>query len=121
MSSLPTSFNLADRSSRPSRRLAARLLPAANLTVYECPQSRTCSISCVTVASVSGSSANLRIFHVIPAETAGTANAIAYDMPIPSGTMTAFEIGLTLTAGDKLVAYSSSASALCVILYGSES
>jgi hypothetical protein len=34
--------------------------------------------------------------------------------------MTAFEIGITLTAGDKLVAYASSASALCVMLYGSE-
>jgi hypothetical protein len=120
MSSLPTNFNLAERSSRPSRRLAARLLPVANLTVYECPQSRTCSVACVTVANVTASSASLRMFHVIPGEKAGTSNALAYDMPIPAGTMTAFEIGITLTTGDRLVAYASTASALCVMLYGSE-
>ena len=120
MSSLPSTFNLANRSDRPSRRLASRLLPAANLTVYECPQGRTCSVQCITVANVTGASANLRLFHVIPTESAGTANAIAYDVAVANGTVTAFELPITLTAGDKLVAYASIASALCVVCYGSE-
>jgi len=120
MSSLPSTFNLSDRSARPSRRIVSRLLPAANLTCYECPQGRTCSLTFVNVANVTAAAASLRMFHVIPKETATTANAIAYDMSIPAGTTVAFELPFTLTSGDKLVAYSSVASALCVMLYGSE-
>lgn len=120
MSSLPTNFNVADRSLRPTRRLSARLLPAANLTVYECPQSRTCSVTSVVVANVTAAAEEVDLHHVIPTETAGTSNALLYSVSVAANSTMVIELPITLTAGDKLVAQGSAASALCVTLYGSD-
>lgn len=120
MSSLPTTFNLADRSLRPNRRLAARLLPAAKTTVYECPQSRTCGVTSIVIANVTAAAANADLHHVIPTESAGTSNALLYAVSIAANSTVVVELAITLTAGDKLVAQGSTASALCVTVYGSE-
>lgn len=120
MSSLPTTFNLADRSLRPSRRLSARLLPAAQLTVYECPQSRTCSVTSVIIANVTAAAVDVDLHHVIPTETAGTSNALLYAVSVAANSTVVVELAITLTAGDKLIAQGSTASALCVTVYGSE-
>lgn len=120
MSSLPTTFNLADRSLRPNRRLAARLLPAAKTTVYECPQSRTCGVTSVVIANVTAAAEEVDLHHVIPTESAGTSNALLYAVSIAANSTVVVELAITLTAGDKLVAQGSTASALCVTVYGSE-
>lgn len=120
MSSLPTTFNLADRSLPPNRRLAARLLSAKNMTVYECPQSRTCGVTSVVIANVTAAAEEIGLHHVIPTESAGISNALLYAVSIAANSTIVVELAIALTAGDKLIAQGSTGSALCVTVYGSE-
>lgn len=120
MSSLPTNFNTLDRSLRPTRRLAARLLPATATLLYECPKQRTATVTSVIVANIGATLEEVTLHHVIPAESAGTSNALLYGVEIPVGGTLAFEVVVTLSAGDRLIALGSTASTLCATVYGTE-
>lgn len=120
MSSLPTNFNTLDRSLRPTRRLAARLLPATGTVVYECPKQRTATLTTIVISNVSAGSSDFTLHHAIPAESAVTSNAIMYAVRISANSTTAIEFPITLCAGDRLIALGSVASSICVLVYGTE-
>lgn len=120
MSSLPSDLNLSSRGSRPNRKLASKILTVANTIVYECPRERSTEIVAISLCNVSGAKVSMRLFHVIPADTAGTSNAIFYDYAIDTHSTTFVDSTLYMSPGDKLVAYASAASAITIIVYGIE-
>lgn len=120
MSSLPSDLNLSSRGSRPNRKLASKTLTVANTTLYECPRDRSTEIVSISICNVSGTKATLRLFHCIPAETAGTSNAIFYDYAIDTKSTVMLDSTIYLLPGDKLVGYASAASSITVMIYGIE-
>lgn len=120
MSTLPSGFNPVSRASRPARKIASMLIPAANRVVYTVPSGKVCEVSTVVFCNTSAATVNFRMFHLIPTETAGTSNALFYDLPVRAYSTTTLEIPLYMTATDRLVCYASTASAVCVTLYGVE-
>ena len=104
----------------PKRKLASKMLTVANTIVYECPRERSTEIVGISMCNVSGAKANLRIYHVIPADTAGISNALFYDYAIDTHSTTFLDATIYMSPGDKLIAYASAASSIAVSVYGIE-
>jgi len=120
LSALPNTINLEQRL-RSRRKLASRTVPASAVILYECPISRSCEVSSVVIASVTTSTATVRVHHVASGEgSTSTANALLYDVSVAPGTTTVLEVALYMNSGDRLVVQSGTASALCATAYGSE-
>jgi len=120
MSSLPSDLNLSSRGSMPKRKLASKTLTVANTIVYECPRERSTEIVAISMCNISGAKVNLRLFHVIPVDTAANHNAIFYDYAIDTHSTTFVDSTLYMSPGDKLVGYASAASAIAIMVYGVE-
>jgi hypothetical protein len=66
------------------------------------------------------SKVTLRVFHVIPGESAGTSNALFYELDCASYTTTVAEFAVHMGAGEKLIARGGTASHIAVTVYGVE-
>ena len=116
-----TTTNPDNRRMRPMRRLAARTLPAANLIVYECPAGRSTNIETMVFCNTHSAKVTLRVFHLIPGESAGTTNALFYELDCAGYTSTVVEFPVHMGAGDRIVCRAGTASHICATLYGVES
>ena len=100
-------------------KLVSRLLPStANTVLYTCPSLATVSISSLSLCNVTTSVVTVRVFHATATEVAGTSTAIVFDLFIRPNSTTILEIGMKLKQGEQLVAQCSTASAMCVVVYG---
>jgi hypothetical protein len=63
---------------------------------------------------------DIRIFQRINGATAGTANALAYDVDIAGNALVSIELKLTLDAADVITIRSATANALTFTVNGSE-
>ena len=120
MSAIPSTLNSYQRQSATSRKLGSRLALAANTVVFECPASRSIVVSSLVVANTSTSRVSFRLFHLLPTETAGTSNALLYDVVIEANSSLFLDSRLNLNAGDKIVAYASTANVAAVTIYGAD-
>lgn len=77
-------------------------------------------ISTLVVSNVTSTDATCRIFARIGGATAGTSNAIVYDVTVPGNGIQAFTLGITITATDVITVRSGTANALCFTAFGTE-
>jgi len=120
MSALPQDFNRDIRSSRSRRKLVSRTVPiAATNTVVLEARSNT-SIDAIVASNSSSGNLSIRIFHVWPDESAGYGNALIYDAVIRANSAYVVPHPVYMTAGDRLIAYASTAAVLGVTVYGVE-
>lgn len=91
-----------------------------NTTLYTVPASTQSIVSTITVTNVTGTDASFRLFVVPAAGAAGIGNAVAYDTALTASSFISFTLGLTLSAGDKIVVRSGTGSALTFQAFGSE-
>jgi hypothetical protein len=92
----------------------------SNADLYTVPSSTQTIVSTVAIANTAASSALGRIFVVPSAGSASTANAIVYDYSFESNSTVTLTLGITLTAGDKIIVRSGTANALTFHAFGSE-
>lgn len=102
------------------RKLCARLLPAANLILWECPVAKSVTVSSINICNTGTVQTNFRLFHLIASESASVTTALMYDMLLQANETTLYELQAYMNPGDRLVAYASTASAVAVSVFGSE-
>lgn len=115
-----TTTNTDYRRMRPRRRLAARVLPATDALVYECPSGRIAEVETMVFCNTHSSKVTLRVFHVIPGESTGTSNALFYELDCAAHTTTVAEFAVHMGAGEKLIARGGTASHISATVYGVE-
>ena len=120
MSAIPSNVNLYQRQSATSRKLASRLALVANTVVFECPSGRSIVIPTIVIANTNSSRVTFRLFHLLPNETAGTSNALLYDVVLEANTSLFLDSRVPVNAGDRIVAYASTASVVAITLYGED-
>jgi len=82
-------------------------------TLYTVPASRETTVSSISVANLTTSSATFRIILQAAAEVSGTIlnkQYFAYDITVGLSDTTVITVGITLTAGDVIKVYGSTAS-----------
>lgn len=120
MSAIPSTVNLYQRQSASSRKLASRLALASNTVVFECPVNRSIYVPTMIVANTNTSRVSFRLFHLLPNETAGTSNALLYDVSIEANSSLFIDSRVSINAGDRIVAYASTANVVAISLYGED-
>lgn len=120
MSAIPSTVNLYQRQSASFRKLASRLALASNTVIFECPANRSISLPTIVIANTHTSRVSVRLFHLLPNETAGTSNALLYDVMLDPNTSFFIDSRLCVNAGDRIVAYASTTNVLAVTIYGEE-
>lgn len=98
----------------------AALADVTETTVYTVPASTQSIVSTVVVTNRSASSALIRLV-VRPSADSTTANKhyVIYNTEITANTSSFFTIGITMSAGDKILAYAAGDS-VSVNVFGSE-
>jgi len=92
----------------------------SNADLYTVPASTETIVSTLTVSNVTASAATIRIFVVPSSGSASEANALVYDPSLEARTIQGFTIGLTLSAGDKIVVRSGTANSVTFQAFGQE-
>lgn len=93
-----------------------------NTLVYTVPSSTSTVISTVTICNQASSAGSYRIIIQPSADVSSTIltkQYIAYDVSVAANDTTALSLGVTLTAGDVIKLYASSAN-ISINVFGSE-
>jgi hypothetical protein len=91
-------------------------------TLETVPSSTEAVVSTITVANLAGTAATYRIFIQTAAEASGSIlnkHYIAYDVTVGANDTTTLTLGITLSAGDVIKVYASTAN-LAFNAFGSE-
>jgi hypothetical protein len=100
--------------------LGQAALPAAILTnVYTVPAGRSCTISTITVCNGNTTNNTFRISVAIAGAADTSRQYIYFEQLVEANSTFASTIGITLSAGDVVRAYSSN-EGLCVNIFGVE-
>lgn len=119
MSALPNQLNVLTRN-RSQRRIVSVLARTSAVTVYEVPNGSNIRVVSMSVCNVGTTTATFRIHILAPGESASASNAIYYDNPL-RGNATLLDDSIRyLNAGDRIVARSDTANAICIQLHGEE-
>jgi hypothetical protein len=92
----------------------------SNVDIYTVPSATQAVVSSIVVCNTTAEGTSFRIFQRIDGATAGTANAIAYDVDIAGNALVSIELKLTLDAADIISVRSATANALTFTVNGSE-
>jgi hypothetical protein len=114
------SYNDFSRSSAPRRRLAQQIANATSLRLYQSPAGRATRIDCIHVTNHHGSSSDVTIHHVAPGETAGTGNAILYQVTVAKNAVLVDDAPKYLLPGDELIVSCTTGAHVTVTVYGEE-
>lgn len=120
MTALPQDFNRDIRSSRSRRKLASRSVPTASTNVIVFEARSSVRIDAVVASNSSSGNVTIRLFHVWPDESTGYQNALIHDATIRANSSYVVTHPIYMTAGDRLIAYASTAAVLGVTAYGEE-
>lgn len=88
--------------------------------IYTVPASTQAVISSILICNTTSSAATFSVFQRVSTQTAGEANAIAFDQNIPANSTTTIEAKLTLSSTNVLSVKSGTSSALTFTVNGSE-
>jgi hypothetical protein len=92
----------------------------ANVDIYTVPSATEAIVSSIVVCNTTNEATSFRIFQRINGATAGTQNAIAYDVDIAARALVSIELKLTLDASDVISVRSATSNALTFTVNGSE-
>lgn len=109
--------NAIDRSSEHPRIAFQLALPATDRMIYEAPATSAVTLTQVVFCNTTASSATVRLHSVPPNGTVGTANALLYNIAIPSGCTLVYDTPVHLRAGEMVFARCSTASAITATGY----
>ena len=88
-------------------------------TVYTVPASTSAVVSTITACNTTASAVTIRVYIVKSGGSATVANALYYDLTLPSGDTFASTCGVTLATGDLIRAYASAAH-ICFQAFGTQ-
>lgn len=91
-----------------------------NVDIYTVPAATEAIVSSIVVCNTTSEGTSFRIFQRIDGATAGTANALAYDVDIAANSLVSIELKLTLDTADVITIRSATANALTFTVNGSE-
>lgn len=114
------SYNDFARSSTPRRRLAQAVANSSTLRLYQCPAGKAARIDAIYVTNIHSGASDVSIHHVVPGETAGTSNAIYYQVAVAKAAVLIDDAPKYLLPGDQLMVASSTGAHVVVTVYGEE-
>lgn len=114
------SYNDFARSSTPRRRLAQAVPTSTTLRLYQCPAGKATRIDAIYVTNIHSGSTDVSIHHIVPGETAGTSNALYYQVTVAKGSVLIDDAPKYLLPGDQIMVSSSTGAHVTVTVYGEE-
>jgi hypothetical protein len=91
-----------------------------NADIYTAPSGTQAVVSTIAIANTGLVGASARMYVRVGGATASAANAIFFDVPVPSNSTNALTLGITLGPSDVLTVRSSIANALTFHAFGIE-
>jgi hypothetical protein len=91
-----------------------------NADLFTVPSARSYVVSSLVVANTTTTASTARVFARIAGDTAGTANAVLYDVSIPANSTATFSLGMAFAATDILTVRTGTANALTFTAFGSD-
>jgi hypothetical protein len=113
-------YNTSDRTSQMARKLASDLATTSPTILYEVPSGMSARIVSMWVASNHNNSVAVRVFHTRGSETAGTTNALLYDVSASAHSTVVYDAPILMAPGDRIWVRVATASTVCITLYGEE-
>jgi hypothetical protein len=92
----------------------------SNADLYTVPSATSAVVSTIAIVNTSTAGSTYRMFIVPSGGSAGVSNALAYDIPISGSSLTTLTLGITLSAGAKIIVRTSTANSLTFHAWGSE-
>lgn len=102
------------------KKLAQAEMTASNVTIYTVPGAIKTIIQTMDIANTSGGTIAVRVFFVPSGGTAGTTNAVIYDVDIPTKQVLPYTGPAILETGDFISVRASSATGATITISGIE-
>lgn len=113
-------YNLIGYRSFVSRRLAGKLATTGATILYECPSTLSAAIVSMWIVNTHSGNETIRVHHCRSGDSAGTSNALLYDLTINSKTTSVYDQPILMSPGDRIWFQASASDRIAVTIYGSE-